>query len=86
MIDNNGSPVIMDPAVYYGHREADIAMTFLFGGFNNELYYYYNETFPLQKNWKQRVELWQLYPLLVHLVLFGASYYHRVKQVLKRYQ
>ena len=86
MIDVNGLPVIMDPAVYYGHREADIAMTLLFGGFSSELYHYYNEIFPLEKNWRQRVELWQLYPLLVHLLLFGSSYYYRVKQVLVRYQ
>lgn len=83
--DKNGEPVIYDTAVYYGHREMDIAMTKLFGGFDNSFYDYYNESFPLQNQWKQRLDLFQLYPLLVHLILFGEHYYHSVTSILKKY-
>lgn len=85
MCDNKGEPVIYDPAVYYGNREMDIAMSLLFGGFDKSFYNYYNETFPLQPNWEERVQLCQLYPLLVHLILFGGSYYNSVTGILKKY-
>ncbi len=81
----DGKVAIYDPAVYYGHREMDIAMTLLFGGFDKAFYYHYNESYPLQNGWQQRVALCQLYPLLVHLILFGSSYYNRVKNVLNKY-
>ncbi|MDH3269125.1 MAG: fructosamine kinase family protein, partial [Ignavibacteria bacterium] len=54
MVDENGSPVLIDPAVYYGHREADLGMTKLFGGFNSEFYEAYNETFPLKDGFEYR--------------------------------
>lgn len=82
----NDKAAIYDPAVYYGHREMDIAMTLLFGGFDSAFYHHYNEIYPLQNGWKQRAALCQLYPLLVHLNLFGRSYYSRVKDVLNRYK
>jgi fructosamine-3-kinase len=85
MSDENGMPVIYDPAVYYGNREMDIAMSLLFGGFDKTFYDFYNEEFPLRKNWKERVQLCQLYPLLVHLNLFGGSYYNSVMNVCKLY-
>ena len=85
MCNENGNPVIYDPAIYYGNREMDIAMSLLFGGFDKSFYEYYNEVFPLQSNWKERVRLCQLYPLLVHLILFGGSYYYRVIDILKTY-
>jgi fructosamine-3-kinase len=85
MIGHDGSPVIFDPAVYYGHREMDIGMSLLFGGFDNSFYSFYNEAWPMEKNWRQRVDLTQLYPLLVHLILFGGHYYHSVRDVLKKY-
>ncbi len=78
-------PYLIDPAVYYGNREVDLAMTMLFGGFSNEFYIAYNETFPVAKGWHQRVDLWNLYPLLVHLNLFGAGYLGRVKDALNSY-
>jgi len=86
IIGKKGLPVIYDPAVYYGHREMDIAMTLLFGGFDKRFYRYYNEIFPLEKNWEQRTQLCQLYPLLVHLILFGGHYYYSVMDVIKKYK
>jgi len=81
----NGMPCFMDPAVYYGHREVDLAMTLLFGGFDKKIYKSYHANFPLESGWEQRVDLLNLYPLLVHVNLFGASYAQRVKSILKRY-
>lgn len=83
--DKNGDPVMYDPAVYYGHREMDIAMTKLFGGFHNCFYDYYNEASPLQSQWQERLDVFQLYPLLVHLILFGRSYYNSVMSIFKKY-
>lgn len=77
-----GQTAIFDPAVYYGHREMDIAMTQLFGGFSNEFYAGYHDHYPLENGWENRMAYAQLYPLLVHAVLFGGHYINRVKQVL----
>jgi len=85
MVGRDGSPVVYDPAVYYGHREMDIAITLLFGGFDSKFYNHYNEAYPLQPGWQQRVQLCQLYPLLVHLLLFGGHYYNSVTEIIKRY-
>lgn len=85
MFTINKEASIYDPAVYYGHREMDIAMTLLFGGFDTHFYAAYNEIFPLQKGWQRRVDICQLYPLLVHLLLFGGHYYTSVKRTLKNY-
>lgn len=70
----NGEPVIFDPAVYYGDREADIAMTELFGGFSSEFYAAYNEAWPLDKGYQQRKKLYNLYHVLNHYNLFGGGY------------
>ena len=78
-------PTLYDPAVYFGHREMDLAMTLLFGGFPKEMYDAYNEVYPLEIKWKERVEINQLYPLLVHVLLFGGSYVRQVKNILKRF-
>jgi protein-ribulosamine 3-kinase len=78
-------PAIFDPAVYYGHREMDLAMTKLFGGFDADFYEGYEEEFPLEKSWKERVDLCNLYPLLVHVNLFGGSYVQDVKLVLEKF-
>lgn len=80
-----GQPVLIDPAVYYGHREMDLAMTLLFGGFHRDFYDAYQEEQPLEPGWRQRVDLCNLYPLLVHLNLFGGSYADRVGAVLRQY-
>lgn len=82
-IENN-APVIIDPAVYYGHREADLAMTMLFGGFSEAFYRSYNESYPLNEEWERRSELYKLYHLLNHLNLFGDSYSSQVYDTLKR--
>lgn len=81
----DGSPCIFDPAVYYGHREVDLAMTKLFGGFSPLFYQIYNEHFPLEKGWEKRVDVFQLYPLLVHVNLFGGSYVADVNEIVKRF-
>ena len=81
----NGRAVLIDPAVYYGHREMDVAMTKLFGGFDRDFYSAYNAEEPLELGWEERVDLCNLYPLLVHLNLFGGSYAERVHAVLRKY-
>ncbi|HEY6436216.1 MAG TPA: fructosamine kinase family protein [Ignavibacteriaceae bacterium] len=85
MVDENGSPVIIDPAVYYGHREADIGMTKLFGGFNIEFYKSYTETFPLADGFDYRLNIYKLYHVLNHLNLFGGSYYSQALSLIKFY-
>lgn len=85
MAGNKGEPVIFDPAVYYGNREMDIAMSLLFGDFSSSFYNYYHEVFPLQPGWKERINLCQLYPLLVHLILFGGHYYNSVIDIINSY-
>jgi protein-ribulosamine 3-kinase len=75
-------PVVFDPAVYYGDRETDLAMTELFGGFPREFYRAYNEAFPLPDGYEQRKHLYNLYHLLNHLNLFGAGYLGQVKATL----
>ena len=81
-----GDAAIFDPAVYNGHREMDIGMTLLFGGFDKAFYEAYNEVYPLENGWKKRVPLTQLYPLLVHAVLFGGSYIQQTRGVIKNYE
>jgi fructosamine-3-kinase len=81
----DGRAAIFDPAVYYGHRETDIAMTYLFGGFNDAFYDTYNAEFPLEAGWQERLPLFQLYPLLIHLLLFGGHYRESVKNILKKF-
>lgn len=78
-------PILIDPAVYYGHREMDIAMTKLFGGFDSLFYESYNNHFLMEKGWEKRVDLCNLYPLLVHLNLFGSSYLYDIESTLKYY-
>jgi protein-ribulosamine 3-kinase len=75
-------PVIFDPAVYFGDREADLAMTELFGGFPREFYCAYEEAFPLPEGYAVRKSLYNLYHLLNHLNLFGAGYLGQVKATL----
>ena len=77
--------VLIDPAVYYGHREMDIAMTLLFGGYDSSFYERYQEIYPMDAGWRQRMKYSQLYYLLVHLCLFGASYYSSVHSILQEF-
>lgn len=85
MIDDLGEACLIDPAVYFGHREMDLAMSKLFGGFSNEFYEHYHAYFPLEKEWENRMDIYNLYPLLVHLNLFGSSYLHQIKGILRRF-
>lgn len=85
MVDKRGNPCIIDPAVYYGHREADLAMTILFGGYPEEFYKSYNESFPLKDGWEYRENIYKLYHVLNHLNLFGKSYYSHALSLIKFY-
>lgn len=84
--DTQGHPYLIDPATHYGHREADLAMTRLFGGFDVAFYEAYTAAFPLAPGFADRVDLYNLYPLLVHVNLFGAGYLGAVKSILSRYR
>ncbi|TAK87604.1 MAG: fructosamine kinase family protein [Betaproteobacteria bacterium] len=76
-------PVLFDPAVYYGDREADLAMTELFGGFPAAFYAAYNDAYPLDDGYPRRKHLYNFYHLLNHLNLFGGGYLGQVKAVLR---
>lgn len=80
---HRGEPCLIDPAVYYGFREAEIAYTRLFGGFEQRFYDAYHEAMPLESGFNERVPLYNLYPLLVHLNLFGESYLSSIEQTLR---
>ncbi|MAG58842.1 MAG: fructosamine kinase [Planctomycetes bacterium] len=73
-VSADGEPALIDPAVYGGHREVDLAMMRLFGGFEDRVFEAYAESWPLADGWRERVPLYQLYPLLVHVNLFGGAY------------
>ncbi len=81
----DGRPVLIDPAVYYGHREAELGMTTLFGGFPESFYRAYDEVYPLKPGWRERLPLYELYHLFNHLNLFGGGYYAAVLKILQRY-
>ncbi len=85
MVGPGGAPALIDPATYYGDREAEIAFTELFGGFDASFYHAYNETWALESGYRDRRDLYNLYHLLNHLNLFGESYGHQVDAVLRRY-
>lgn len=85
LIATDGKPYLIDPAVSYGNREFDIAMTTLFGGFDNAFYEAYHSAYPLQSGWQQRINLWNLYPLLIHVNLFGGNYASQVRRCLATY-
>ncbi len=85
MVNALGEPTLIDPAVYYGNREAELAFTLLFGGFNSQFYSAYQKAFPLSPGFDSRTDLYNLYPLLVHVNLFGESYVLHVRETLKRF-
>lgn len=80
-----GRPWLVDPAAHGGHREVDLAMLRLFGGPGQRCFDAYREAAPLADGWEERVGLWQLFPLLVHTVLFGGSYGSRAGELAARY-
>ncbi|HUP14405.1 MAG TPA: fructosamine kinase family protein [Niastella sp.] len=85
LCDEKGKPVLIDPAVYYGHRSMDLAMTTLFGGFDARFYESYNYHFPLPANYREQWEVCNLYPLLIHLNLFGKSYLPGILNTIRQY-
>ncbi len=85
LVDSKGDPCLIDPAVHGGHREMDLAMMKLFGGFSARVFDAYHECRPLAAGFDERVPLWQLYPLLVHVNLFAGSYVESVERILRRY-
>jgi fructosamine-3-kinase len=85
IVDDRGEACLIDPAAYYGHREADLAMTRLFGGFESTFYDAYNEASPLAPGHEDRLPIYQLYHLLNHLNLFGGAYYAQSMRILQRY-
>jgi protein-ribulosamine 3-kinase len=85
MVNAAGEPCLIDPAVYYGHREAELAFTQLFGGFDSVFYEAYHASFPLQPGFDERADLYNLYPLLVHVNLFGGGYATQVKRILSQW-
>ncbi len=84
-MDTKGNHVLYDPSIYYGHREMDLAMMKLFGGFSEEVFLQYDRKFPLEPDWKERIPIHQLYPILVHANLFGISYIEEAKFIWKRW-
>ena len=80
----NNKTALIDPAVYFGSREMDIAMSKLFGGLHDQFYSSYNENYPLSEGWQERIDICNLYPLLVHVNLFGGGYYSQLKTILNR--
>jgi fructosamine-3-kinase len=85
LVDDHGNPCLIDPAVAFAPREMDLGMMKLFGGFDEEIFRNYHKNFPLEKGFEERVPLWQLYYLLVHLNIFGVRYKAQVTSILKRY-
>ena len=83
LCDARGEPVLIDPAVYGGHREVDLAMMRLFGGFSARCFAAYQEAHPLAHGHEERVALYQLYPLLAHVALFGAGYVGQLERALR---
>ena len=81
----NSEPVLIDPAVYYGHRSMDLGMTKLFGGFDQAFYEAYDYHFPLPMNADEQSDICNLYPLLIHLNLFGSGYLSSIREILKRF-
>ncbi|MDB4973002.1 MAG: Fructosamine/Ketosamine-3-kinase [Myxococcaceae bacterium] len=84
-VDASGAPMLIDPAVYGGQRELDLAMLQLFGAPSAVFFAAYDEVYPRAVGHDERVPLWQLYPLLVHVCLFGSAYVPQLRSALARY-
>lgn len=85
LVSSNNHPVLIDPSVSYAHREMDLAMSRLFGGFDRPFYRSYEEAWPLSPGFEQRLPVFQLYYLMVHVNLFGGGYVGSVRSVLKQF-
>jgi fructosamine-3-kinase len=84
LADRSGLPWLIDPAAYGGHREVDFAMLDLFGHIPSRTVAAYEEIAPLADGWRERIPLWQLFPLLVHAVLFGGGYVAQSRELARR--
>lgn len=85
MFNQQQQPVLLDPAVYYGCRSMDLGMTGLFGGFDSLFYDAYHYHHPLPANHKEQWEVCNLYPLLIHLILFGKAYLADIERTIRRF-
>ena len=85
MVGSEGEPVLIDPAIFYGHREIEMSFTKMFGGFDREFYKVYDETYPFIPGFEERVDIYNLYPYLTHVNLFGTSYLGGVDRVIRKY-
>ncbi len=85
MTGEEGQPVIIDPAVYYGNREIELSFTKMFGGFDRQFYLSYFEEYPMEPGFEERVDIYNIYPHLVHVNLFGPSYLGGVTPVIRKY-
>lgn len=85
IVDEEGYACLIDPAVYYGNREADLAMTKLFGGFDSRFYDSYEEAYPLPDGFEYRENIYKLYHVLNHLNLFGGAYYSQAMSLIRFY-
>lgn len=85
LCSDSNEAVLIDPAVYYGHREADLAMTHLFGGFSRDFYEAYQREYPLKPGWERREPLYRLYHVMNHMNLFGRGYLREAEAILERY-
>jgi protein-ribulosamine 3-kinase len=86
MCTSDNQPVLIDPATYYGHRSIDLGMTTLFGGFESIFYETYRYHAPFPSNYKEQWSVCNLYPLLIHLLLFGRSYLPSIERTLNDFQ
>lgn len=82
---SSGQPCLIDPAIYFGHREMDLAFSRLFGGFDSRFYESYDSILPLEPGFEGRMGIYNLYPLLVHLNLFGTAYLPGIERIIKRF-
>lgn len=85
LFDENGNAVLIDPAVYYGHPEMDLAFTKMFGGFSGSFYEGYKSIIPLPGGFSERVPIYNMYPLLVHVNLFGGHYTSQFERSIRKY-
>lgn len=85
IVDERGEACLIDPAVYYGHRETDLAMTRLFGGFDRAFYAAYEGAAPLAPGAAERLPVYQLYHLMNHFNLFGGGYHDQSCRILRRF-
>ncbi|TPR23955.1 fructosamine kinase family protein [Apilactobacillus timberlakei] len=85
MFNEKGLPLLIDPDVFYGDREMDIGITTVFGGFNEQFYQGYNEAYPLEQGWQQRLIYYQFYYLMAHLNMFGETYGFAVDNILNKF-